>query len=363
MARPETDEIPERGGSGKAAAVVVAALLAASAAAWWLLGGKDPALEPPAIAPPQAEVAAAPAPPPAERVGSGGADAERTEPAPASAADEAERDQTAEPGAPRFDIVRIEPSGSGLVAGTAAPGAEIEVRVDGEIVGRAQADSDGAFVALVRTTPGVALQRLTVALAETPSLAPDAVEEQVFVVAGETPEETPLVVQPTDSGLDVLQGPPRPQSDIVTLDTITYDSDGGVALSGRAPAGAEVRVYLDERSIGVARAEEDGVWRFRPAERVAPGDYRLRVDEVAASGAVASRVETPFRRESVAPGEVQPESLVVQRGDSLWRIAESVYGEGLRYTLIYEANDGAIRDPDLIYPGQIFRLPQEYSPE
>ena len=49
--------------------------------------------------------------------------------------------------------------------------------------------------------------------------------------------------------------------------------------------------------------------------------------------------------------------VVVQPGNSLWRIASRVYGEGLLYTEIYQANVGQIRDPDLIYPGQIFDLP------
>ncbi|MFV0473028.1 MAG: LysM peptidoglycan-binding domain-containing protein, partial [Pikeienuella sp.] len=91
---------------------------------------------------------------------------------------------------------------------------------------------------------------------------------------------------------------------------------------------------------------------------VAPGDYALRLDEIGAGGEVSSRLETPFRREAIAPGAAHAGSMVVQRGDSLWRIAENIYGEGLRYTLIFKANSAAIRDPDLIYPGQIFELPE-----
>jgi len=49
----------------------------------------------------------------------------------------------------------------------------------------------------------------------------------------------------------------------------------------------------------------------------------------------------------------------VVRGDSLWRISSDFYGNGLRYKQIYEANASQIRDPWLIYPGQIFVLPRE----
>ena len=53
------------------------------------------------------------------------------------------------------------------------------------------------------------------------------------------------------------------------------------------------------------------------------------------------------------------ETTVVTRGDSLWRISESTYGQGIRYPTIYNANRDNIRDPDLIYPGQIFVLPKD----
>jgi nucleoid-associated protein YgaU len=49
---------------------------------------------------------------------------------------------------------------------------------------------------------------------------------------------------------------------------------------------------------------------------------------------------------------------IIRRGDNLWTIARRVYGEGLKYTTIYEANTGQIRNPNRIYPGQVFDLPE-----
>ena len=49
---------------------------------------------------------------------------------------------------------------------------------------------------------------------------------------------------------------------------------------------------------------------------------------------------------------------MVQPGNTLWRIARDTYGRGVQYTVIYGANKDQIRDPDLIYPGQIFTLPE-----
>ncbi len=60
-----------------------------------------------------------------------------------------------------------------------------------------------------------------------------------------------------------------------------------------------------------------------------------------ASHAVVSKVET----------------AKVVRGDSLWRISRETLGHGIRYTLIYKANASQIRNPNLIYPGQVFVVP------
>ena len=50
-------------------------------------------------------------------------------------------------------------------------------------------------------------------------------------------------------------------------------------------------------------------------------------------------------------------SITVQTGNSLWRIARRIFGRGIRYIEIYKKNDHLIKDPDLIYPGQVFSIP------
>ena len=90
-----------------------------------------------------------------------------------------------------------------------------------------------------------------------------------------------------------------------------------------------------------------------------------------------SRIETPFKRESpdvlqppqdpnaVAQGDTADggpvpliRAVTVQQGDTLWAISRARYGDGVLYVRVFEANRGDIRDPDLIYPGQVFKLPQ-----
>jgi nucleoid-associated protein YgaU len=128
-----------------------------------------------------------------------------------------------------------------------------------------------------------------------------------------------------------------------------------------------VRAYVDDRFAEEARVAEDGRWSMRLGD-VAEGIYRLRIDQLAADGRVASRVETPFQRDYPRPPPPRPGtpagahgpvvSVTVQPGHNLWTLARMHYGSGVRYTQIFTANRQQIRDPDLIYPGQIFDMPE-----
>ncbi len=54
--------------------------------------------------------------------------------------------------------------------------------------------------------------------------------------------------------------------------------------------------------------------------------------------------------------EVKVEYYIIQKGDTLWKIAEKFYGNGAKYTKIVEDNKEVIKDPDKIFPGQKIRI-------
>ncbi len=141
------------------------------------------------------------------------------------------------------------------------------------------------------------------------------------------------------------------------LETVDYDAQGRASVGGRAAPGARLIIYLDNKPAAHALAGADGHWTATLARSVKPGLHRLRVDQLDAAGRVAARVETPFSRAVLAAALPTETAVIVQPGNSLWRISRRIYGEGMRYSVIYQANQEQIRDPDLIYPGQIFVLP------
>jgi len=74
---------------------------------------------------------------------------------------------------------------------------------------------------------------------------------------------------------------------------------------------------------------------------------------------IAAAPAEPGPAEVMAPKlQAVDGAVIIRRGDTLWRISKRVYGRGVRYSTIYLANQEQIRDPDRIWPGQVFSVPE-----
>lgn len=287
--------------------------------------------------------------------------------------------EQAAPAAPSFDVVRINPKGDTVMAGRAAPGSKITILDRGNVVGEAKADARGEWVFIPDQPlpPGTSDLTLEAETDAGDKVASDSsvilvVPEQGKDIAGrpteqasqplalrvprETPEKVAVADKPVASV--ILQKPTAGEVMMAfTVDAVDYDDQGRLNISGHGPEGAVIQLYLDNKFIGRATTTVDRAWSVTPEVLVEPGLYTLRADHVDSAGKVLARVSLPFARAeplALSSGRF----VIVQPGNSLWRIARRTYGTGVNYTVIYEANAGQIADPDLIFPGQIFALPK-----
>ncbi len=260
----------------------------------------------------------------------------------------------------------ITSAGTVLIAPTLAP----EVAIETAAVEPEQTTQEATEAATTETAsddPAPSDGTVVAAAPEAPALAA-------------APEPSaPAIVLADESGVKLLQPAARPAvpgseqlalsegantSDTlpqivenIVIDTISYDDSGEVALSGRGGQQGFVRVYINDKPVQTAQIGSDGTWTSDLPD-VDAGVYRLRIDEVASDGSVLSRIETPFQRETIDVINSTVKAVTVQTGFTLWAIAKGKYGEGEQYVRVYEANRSLIRDPDLIYPGQVFTLPE-----
>ena len=286
---------------------------------------------------------------------------------------------------PTFDVVRINREGNAVIAGRAPPGSEVTVYAGDEVVGTVKADGRGEWV-LVPENPleggsqTLSLQALgkqgetaksddvvVVMIPERKPSAEGGASEETEAESQPLPQQVIAVATPRDSfgASRVLQGPtisPNVLSGAaVQLSTVNYDERGRLVLAGYAFPGSTVRIKVDGRSVGTTIADDAGYWELTPANPVAIGDHTLTVESVDEAGKIVASAQLPFTRAEIAKARLRPGELLVavQPGNSLWRIARATYGEGVLYTVIYSANAEKIRDPDLIYPGQVFTLPAQ----
>ena len=281
----------------------------------------------------------------------------------------AEADRVAQPTVPpSFEGVKVGPTGTAVIAGRAEPGAKVIVRDGDKAIGEVTADRRGEWV-LIPEQPIGSGNRLLSAEASNPGSSATVKSEDTVALSispaapAERAGETALaVVLPHEGGRGarVLQlpnnaAPGKPNA--LSMDTAEYDTQGRVVLSGHAAPGATVQIYLGNEPLATVTADTAGVWSATSLRAVSSGQLELRLDQLASNGSVAQRVALPFAQAAAlepAPGQ----NYVVQRGNSLWRIAQRAYGAGTRYVTIYSANPDQIRNPDKIYPGQIFKIPK-----
>ena len=266
-----------------------------------------------------------------------------------------------EPALPRFDIVYVTRSGYATIAGRAKPGAIINVYANGEDLAEVEAENDGSWALATDTPLAAGPVELSLSMTTEDGLTIRS-EETVVIYVPERDGDLPLVLRTTPGGAtEVLQDPRQQPEGLgpLTLDVIDYDDTGAVIFSGRADPNRMVQVFINRNMLGQTPSTEAGRWQLSPEAQIRPGVYQLLIVQLDENGRPQYAIELPFERASAEQIQLRDGKVIVQPGNSLWRIARRAYGRGAQYTIIYEANADQIRDPDLIYPGQIFEVPGE----
>lgn len=212
-----------------------------------------------------------------------------------------------------------------------------------------------------------------------------AAEQQVAAA----PQAVDTSTAPASSDQPAATGGNAPSDTVPATDAVTptvtveavETEDEKVFVAGSGEPNSDVRVYLDNQLVGEAKTDAKGRWLLETQGEVKPGEVSVRADQVTTGdGAVTARAEVTFEKSaeeavilrpvalsgeagagSGASGDAgtrQIPSVIIRTGDNLWTISQRRYGEGVRYTTIYQANKDQIRNPDLIYPGQVFMIPE-----
>ena len=308
-----------------------------------------------------------------------------------AAADTASNEPATESGSTTTPIVKLDSEPAQKPVVETEPESKAEVQPTTENV--ATPEPDG------KTDPKSVVETIANAETETtvepePKAEPEPITETVAKAETKTLVEAEQEADPEP----VVKTTKAP----LILDTVDYNDTGNIIFSGKSDPGGKVRIYVDGQYVGDALADASGSWVFKGNENISSGLHKLRIDQVQSNGTVVQRRELPFERadpikvaelqsaqsatkevekskpinptetatisEPAEPEKAEPAlpangKVVIQPGNNLWNISRVIYGRGIEYTAIYEANKDQIRDPHRIYPGQIFTTPGTVPPE
>ena len=291
---------------------------------------------------------------------------------------------------PRFDIVRVNPSGDLVVAGRGSPNGQITVYAGQKLIGSVKVDGQGEWVLIpeVPLSPGSRELRLELETEQGLRISgdrriivylPDRAKSVNSEKSGDKDGVLALSVPQKGGGTEVLQRPralssqktfvnkelreqkgaaaSEAKSGAVSIDAVDYDSSGETTINGSSEPRAKLNVYLNNKLVAKSNANSEGKWRIITGESFSGSQSEVRVDQVDEQNKVLKRAKMNFISSS-EPLVMEPQvSVKVARGSSLWRIARRQYGKGVLYSVIFDANRDQIENPDLIYPGQVFLVP------
>ena len=256
-----------------------------------------------------------------------------------------------------FDIVRITKEGDTVIAGRSNPNQEVMIFEGEQKLASIKADMNGEWVWTSETPLKSGVKRLYL---KSKNLKNEVIlSSQTIIVFLENNEiNEPIVLRyGNKSSIDSEILNLEKIDDGIILDILTYSEDGRLILSGRTTPKKRVTLYLNKSLFGYSKSNENGFWNFTSKEEIESGKSQLRID-VTNNGELKTFTTTIFN-ENVDNFKIKLKDkvFIVKPGNSLWRIARKTLGGGILYSEIYKKNLMKIKDPNMIFPGQVFDIP------
>ncbi len=276
-------------------------------------------------------------------------------------------------------------AGAVMVSGRGNPSAFVRLYLDNALAATTQIDDAGLWSTQLEDVAGGLYE-----------LRADEVDETAKVLSRvvtpfkrETPETVAKARAQAEAVAEAAAQEPGTPTEQMT-ETVAIPEDAGeeaVAESAPVVSKPEAESDASDASAPEVAAVEDAVEETSATETASNGTLAATPEanvaeeaeaetavDTTASNSVETEAPSTAQTTQATEASVQPKPatkpepetaqppvriVTVQPGATLWAIARDRYGEGQLYLQVFEANKDKIRDPDLIYPGQVFTVPEE----
>ena len=287
------------------------------------------------------------------------------------------REETAE--TIKLEVIRVRPDGSLVIAGKGLPNSKLEIISNSEVIAVTTIDKIGDFVAV----PEKQLKGGEYFLSFRQTTKDDVVviaKKSVAINVTGNQDDIPIVAIVDNHGklgAKLVQAPgleqklktdknniktktkftKEPQIKILA---ITHDSKvGQLVLSGIAFNGVQVNAGFTGKETSSTKII-NGEWTLSIPGKLIAGKQKVFAVLLGKNGKVLRENSIIITGKNIENAEGKT-LVIVQKGDALWNIAYQRLGLGNRYVDIVELNKDKIKNPDLIYPKQLFIIPNKIN--
>ena len=253
-----------------------------------------------------------------------------------------------------FDIVRVTKQGDVVMAGQSQPNENIELLNNDQVIANFLSDANGEWVWISDLPLQKGIKKFEIRYVDKNENL--NTNSQTVIIFNDDKKFRPTVAKLTNKKkINILNF--KKIQDGLSLDLVDYSPSGDLILSGRTLPGNKIKFLKSGNEFEYLFSDEDGNWKLvfninDLKKETLTISTKIKNEELLLSFKQTD-LKSKFNIETLNANEI-----IVEPGNSLWRIARKTMGGGIFYSEIYKNNLMRIKNPDLIYPGQVFNIPK-----
>ena len=254
----------------------------------------------------------------------------------------------------KFDIVRLDPSGGIIMAGKTEPDIVIDIYDGNQKLSSVNSDFHGDWVWVSEKKINDGLKRFNLKHRNSEGQVFNS-DENIIIFFEKDVKENQKVVKiknKNQSGIEIMNN--NEQVKGLALDSVEHFDNNKLRLKGRSIPDYEIQIFLSQKLIGKSLVNSNGMWEFS-INKIEFNSVDLEIRSSYENNILS--LKTKILNGNIDQKLFFEKKIIVEDGNSLWRIARKTLGGGILYAEIYKNNKKIIDDPNLIFPGQVFKIP------
>ena len=252
-----------------------------------------------------------------------------------------------------FDIVRLDSTGNIVIAGKTIPLIKVEIYDGNDKLADVISDTHGDWVWVSDEPLTEGVKRLNLKYIDKNQEFVSA--ENIIIINKIDIKESSKIFKYSyedNSGIEILNN--DNQISGLALDTVEHLKTNKLKVLGRATPNSAIKIFLSGEFLGEVISDENGSWFFEHND-ISFTPHNIMITTLINNETI--KIKTPIFEEKIKTKLLVEREIKVIEGNSLWRIARKTLGGGILYSEIYKNNIKIIANPNLIFPGQVFNIP------